>query len=127
VIDLPPPSNQPQFAAAPAPAHVPPPVSNHLQFSQPVYTPAPAPAAVYHQPAIQSPPARMPAPSRGPVHTATDPRAKDAIELCHFAVASLNVSCMPMSYHELITFPPFKRNDIQSARDKLQEALRRLG
>jgi hypothetical protein len=45
---------------------------------------------------------------RPPVNT-NDPRVKDTIELCTFAIADL------------------KHNDVSKAREKLQEALRRLG
>lgn len=50
-----------------------------------------------------------PAAAKRPPINSNDPRVKDTIELCTFAIADL------------------KHNDISKAREKLQEALRRLG
>lgn len=80
-------------------------------YSQPTvlgYAPAPVAAPA---PAAVAKPAFTPAASgrAGPPLTAADPRAKDAIELCAFAMAAL------------------KHNDIALARERLQIALQRLG
>lgn len=78
--------------------------------SAPIYQPAPAvtapapttkPSASGPTPGFQPP--------RGPPINNADPRVKDAVELCNFAVAAL------------------KHNEIALAKDRLQEALRRLG
>jgi vacuolar protein sorting-associated protein VTA1 len=53
--------------------------------------------------------AAYPGASRAPPLNNADPRVKDTVELCNFAIAAL------------------KHNEIALARDRLQEALRRLG
>ena len=67
-------------------------------------SPAPVPAPIAAAPRPTFSPARSGAPL-----TAADPRAKDAMELCAFAMAAL------------------KHNDIALARERLQLALQRLG
>jgi hypothetical protein len=58
------------------------------------HQPAPAPAAHVYNPA--------PAPARGGVVSSTDARAKDAMEMCAFAMAALKVRFYLLGYVSLL-------------------------
>mmetsp|Transcript_28441 Transcript_28441/g.31061 ORF Transcript_28441/g.31061 Transcript_28441/m.31061 type:complete len:300 (-) Transcript_28441:103-1002(-) len=99
----------------PAPVSYQPPSQPQPTYQQPVHQPiVPAQQPRPLQPVMQPPqPQNYVFPTatipRGPPQSPADPRVKDTIELAQFAISALN------------------HNNIQLARDRLQEALRRLG
>jgi hypothetical protein len=114
----PPPADPYQIPSAPSSTpFVPPP-------AVPGYSPPPPAAPQYHQPVPQPAPQPVPQPqyqppvaqsrpsasysSTAPPKSMSDPRAKDCVELCQFAVSAL------------------KHNDINLARERLQAALKLL-
>jgi hypothetical protein len=90
-----------------------PPVVYPLQQQQSFHPMPPSPAPMqqfspspYHHPTSLQPPSyQFPqaSASRGPPQSPADPRVKDSIELCNFAISALNVS----SFYFSISFVKF--------------------
>lgn len=78
--------------------------------------------------------ANNPGASRAPPLNNADPRVKDTVEICNFVIAALKVwsyyDCDFWKFlfsHLIISLCDVQHNEIALARERLQEALRRLG
>lgn len=96
--------------------------------------PTPAPSKVIGTGPALYPPSNgaFPGSARSPPTNNADPRVKDTIELCNFAISALKVAFLILIYLFFSILLPkcvlfTQHNEIALARDRLQEALRRLG